>query len=634
MTSRLSSRLWVILGVAIAAPAVLRAGANVWTGSRLAAQPGLSSTTIVASYAGDPDIVYSAQGASLFRSTDGGLRWTRMAGFDRIDSVHVSRASASTVSVGGRLGGGSAGIFRSTDGGATWTQTLQQNVDVIVNHFDSSAQHPDIIYAASLTQVYRSDDAGATWTLLAAPRNPAGGRLFQTIAALLIDPSDGTTPTVGGSDSDYPGSSYYYPFNAFIRKSADSGQTWADLSTGLPPFSSVNGIAIDPSQPETVFAGLGPLSRNAVYRSADGGATWTSVSNGLPFNAGVRSLAMDPQDPHTLYAGTGSGVYRTRDSGASWFPFGQQLGGVGVDNLSFDARGRLWAGTFLGASRLDVGAGAVDVAAGNGRSHVLSWSADSLTVRTLEDAGGDSSTPPEGPSLGWLAAAIADGADGLSRVLWVAGDGRAALEVVGSSGSPSVHVFPAVTNWSAVDVSVGADGNAHVLWTSVSGATYLASVDAAGNVTLGTTFGPFQNWTATAVTDGPDGSTRVLWRATDGRFSISLHQGPTLGMHEVLRPAPVADRSAEDIAVGSDGLIRVLLIGADDVADVATVGPSGTLSDIQSQSPGSGWAPRRISAGPDGLTRLLFSDGSGAPQILLLNPDNRLHTAAGAPNGP
>ncbi|HEY4229103.1 MAG TPA: hypothetical protein VGO79_02965, partial [Thermoanaerobaculia bacterium] len=138
MNSRLGSRLWVILGIAIAAPAILRAGANVWTGGRLAAQPGLSSTTVVATYAADPDVVYSAQGAELFRSTDGGLRWTRVAGFDRIDSVHVSRASASTVSIGGRLGGGSAGIFRSTDGGATWTQTLQLDVDVIVNHFDSS----------------------------------------------------------------------------------------------------------------------------------------------------------------------------------------------------------------------------------------------------------------------------------------------------------------------------------------------------------------------------------------------------------------------------------------------------------------------------------------------------------------
>ncbi|HEY4231578.1 MAG TPA: hypothetical protein VGO79_15520, partial [Thermoanaerobaculia bacterium] len=484
-----------------------------------------------------------------------------------------------------------------------------------MNHFDSSAQHPEVVYAASLTQVYRSDDGGATWTLLAAPRNPAGGRLFQSIAALLIDPSDGTTPVVGGSDSDYPGSSYYYPFSAFFRKSSDSGQSWSDLSAGLPSFSSVNGIAIDPSQPETAFAGLGFLSRNAVYRSGDGGAIWTSVSNGLPPYAGVRSLVMDPRDPHTLYAGTGAGVYRTRDSGANWFPFGQQLGGVAVDNLSFDASGRLWAGTFLGASRLDVAAGAVDVAAGNGRSHVLSWSADSLTVRTLEDAGGDSSTPPEGPSLGWLAAAIADGADGLSRVLWVAGDGRAALEVLGSSGSQAVHLFPAVTNWSATDVSVGADGKTHVLWTSVSGAMYLTTVDASGNVSLGTTYGPFQNWTAVALDDGPDGSTRVLWRATDGRFSVSLHQGLTLGMTEVLRPAPVADRSAEDIAVGSDGNVRVLLVGADDAADVATVGASGALSDVQSQSPGS--VPRRISAGPDGLTRLLFSDGAGAPQVLL-----------------
>jgi photosystem II stability/assembly factor-like uncharacterized protein len=622
MNGRLGSRLWVVLGIALAAPPALHAGANVWTGGRFWFQPGLSPTTIVATYAGDPDVVYSSQGAELFRSVDGGLRWTRMAQFTGITAVHVSRTSASTLSVGASLSGTKAGIFRSTDGGATWTQTLLQDFDIVVNHFDSSAQHPDVVYAATLTQIYRSDDGGTTWTIVSPPHNPTSPTLHEAIGALLIDPADGATPIVGGYDSDYP-LSFYYPTSAFFRTSSDSGQSWTDLSHGLPDYTSVNGIAMDPSQPQTIFVGVGSYSSDPVYRSDDGGATWSSASNGFAPHAGVRSLVVDPQDPHTLYAGTSSGVYRTRDSGASWFPFGQQLGGTPVDNLSFDARGRLWAGTFLGASMLDVGDGAIDVAAGNGRSHVLSWSANSLTVRTLDDAGGDSSTAPEGPSLGWLAAAIADGSDGNSRVLWLSGDGRAALEIFGPSGSQAVHLFPAATNWSATDVSVGADGLAHVLWTSVSGAMSLTSVDASGNTTPGTTYGPFQNWTAIALDDGPDGTTRVLWRATDGRFSISLHRGLALGMIDVLRPAPVADRSAEDIAVGSDGLVRVLLVGAGDAADVATVGPSGALSDAQSQSPGG--TPRRISAGPDGLTRLLSTDGSGEPQISLLDPDNRPH---------
>ncbi len=98
----------------------------------------------------------------------------------------------------------------------------------------------------------------------------------------------------------------------------------------------------------------------------------------------------------------------------------------------------LHAGTSLGAFELDLREGAVDVAAGPSGTHLLSWSADRASVRTLPESGNPSETPPEGPFGAWTAVAIADGADGRSRVLWVNGDGRAAVEIVGAQGQDSV----------------------------------------------------------------------------------------------------------------------------------------------------------------------------------------------------
>jgi hypothetical protein len=49
-----------------------------------------------------------------------------------------------------------------------------------------------------------------------------------------------------------------------------------------------------------------------VRKSADGGITWSAVNTGLT-NLIVEALAMDPSDPQTVYAGTsGGGLFKFR----------------------------------------------------------------------------------------------------------------------------------------------------------------------------------------------------------------------------------------------------------------------------------------------------------------------------------
>ncbi len=416
------SRWLLILSIALAAPAVLTASANVWTGTRLT-QPNPAAATLVASSAGDPDLVYSAQDSQLFQSLDGGRTWALVASFQEIDGLYVYPTSGAVLV--GAPGPGpvvTSAIYRSTDGGRTWAQTLSATNAAAFNLFVSSPANPSVLYASTGYQTFRSDDGGDTWQGFNDPN--IGKSLSQAVAALIIDPSDGTTVDEGGYDYVY-----YSPLAPFFRKTADTGATWTDLSTGLGTPGGVSAIAVDPGNPQSIFVGLNLNPTVSVFASNDGGASWTPAQAGLPPNTNVKSLLFDPQDSQTLYAGTSSGVFRTRDAGASWQSLGQLLNGTAVGALTLDSPSEDAVGVVLratnefGSFALELGAGAIDVAAGAGRSHVLSWSGDSLTVQTLEDSGENSSTPPEGPTSSWLASAIADGADGLSRVLWVNGDG-------------------------------------------------------------------------------------------------------------------------------------------------------------------------------------------------------------------
>lgn len=71
-------------------------------------------------------------------------------------------------------------------------------------------------------------------------------------------------------------------------------------------------LAVDPSDPNTVYAGL---REGGVRRSRDGGRTW--VDCGLP-EPGVFSLAVGPVDG-AVYAGTEpSRLFRSDDGGATW----------------------------------------------------------------------------------------------------------------------------------------------------------------------------------------------------------------------------------------------------------------------------------------------------------------------------
>ncbi len=85
-----------------------------------------------------------------------------------------------------------------------------------------------------------------------------------------------------------------------------------------PEGGVVAALAVAPSQPATIYAGL--RNDGGVYRSTNGGLSWTFAGAGLGRTVFVTALAVDAAQPGTVYAVAGITLYRSVNGGAAWAP--------------------------------------------------------------------------------------------------------------------------------------------------------------------------------------------------------------------------------------------------------------------------------------------------------------------------
>jgi photosystem II stability/assembly factor-like uncharacterized protein len=115
------------------------------------------------------------------------------------------------------------------------------------------------------------------------------------IGIVAVDPQDSNTVCAAGAIG--------------VVKSTDGGASWQAMNSGLPlapsDWSGVVALVIDPQNSNNLYVAAG----GKVFRSTEAAANWTDVSAGLT-GTNVTSLAMDPTDPETIYAGTtGGGIF-------------------------------------------------------------------------------------------------------------------------------------------------------------------------------------------------------------------------------------------------------------------------------------------------------------------------------------
>jgi len=96
--------------------------------------------------------------------------------------------------------------------------------------------------------------------------------------------------------------------------SPDGGESWRRVAKGLGNESRVFGLSVHPKEPRTVFAG----ANDGLYKSSDGGQSFERLDS--PMNSlDVWRIAIDPTDPDIIFAGTRpAALFRSTDGGAHW----------------------------------------------------------------------------------------------------------------------------------------------------------------------------------------------------------------------------------------------------------------------------------------------------------------------------
>jgi photosystem II stability/assembly factor-like uncharacterized protein len=257
----------------------------------------------------------------LWKSTDGGASWNDVSKGLPLDECHsvsslsVGPKDPSTLYAGVAVGseyiacpGAEPGdVWRSTDGGLSWLRLAAipeydptfPGVSGLVTH----PQNTGIIYAWNEVGLFKSSDGGVSWSTLDSSAFRPIGSWRPTISKVVID-------------SQNPSTLYVVAERAGLFRSTDGGTTWRALTSGLPAVTSgpgpdeihsVHTLAIDPDNSITLYAGSGI----GVFRSTNGGETWSAVNSGLT-SLSVSVLTIDPLNSSTLYAGTTGGVFVIR----------------------------------------------------------------------------------------------------------------------------------------------------------------------------------------------------------------------------------------------------------------------------------------------------------------------------------
>ena len=261
-----------------------------------------------------------------------GLKWRNIGPF------RGGRSVASTGIPGqpntylmGTCGGG---IWRTEDAGVTWKNISDGFLNTgSVGAIAVAPSDPNVVYVGMgehavrgvMTShgdgVYKSTDGGDTWVHLGLEKS-------RHIAEIRIHPANPDLVYVA-----VQGAAHGPTEDRGVYRSSDGGNTWekilyVDENTGAADLS------MDVNNPRVLYAGMwdhlrapwqvrsgGPGS--GIHKSVDGGETWTELTKGLPAELGKVSVDVSPANSDVVYAnveaeGEKAGVYRSNDGGESW----------------------------------------------------------------------------------------------------------------------------------------------------------------------------------------------------------------------------------------------------------------------------------------------------------------------------
>ena len=265
--------------------------------------------THIACLVSDParaSTLYAASSLGLLKSLDQGKTWNALGG-DALPRDFIPSAVAINPHNSRELyvSYDGLGLFKSIDGGQTWLSMNQGLPNLYVRCITISRKDPNLIYLGIQGGVAISTNGGKFWHM------SSGFRRMLNVNNIAVDPKNPEFLFAGTG-------------GAGVFKSGNGGVSWRDFNEGLSSLS-ITALHIDPEDPDIVLVGASHPATptdvyvgdagGGVYRSVDGGRSWQESSL---LNIHIFSLAADPIRPNVLYAGAWGGMYRSVDKGQSW----------------------------------------------------------------------------------------------------------------------------------------------------------------------------------------------------------------------------------------------------------------------------------------------------------------------------
>lgn len=180
--------------------------------------------------------------------------------------------------------------------GLQWRLTGPDNRSGRCTDVEGVTGDPTIMYAAYATGgLWKTTDAGKSWTPI------FDKEATQSIGDIALDPSDPNTVYVGTGEANIfraslPGIGIY--------KSVDGGKTFKH--SGLENTGTISRIIVNPMNRNIVYVAASGNEwtynkDRGVYRTMDGGKTWKKILY-VDEKTGCIDMVMDHSDPNTIYA--------------------------------------------------------------------------------------------------------------------------------------------------------------------------------------------------------------------------------------------------------------------------------------------------------------------------------------------
>ena len=281
--------------------------------------------TLRPAFAQDPDPSDLDQmiGGLTARSIGPALMGGRIADI----AVHPTNRSEWYVAVG------SGGLWKTLNSGTTWTPIFDDQPSYSIGCVAIDPRNSQVIWVGTGENVsgrhvgwgdgvYRSGDGGETWHQMGLDRS-------EHIGKILIDPRNSNIIYIAAE-----GPLWNKGGDRGLYKSTDGGLTWQAVLQ-IDENTGITDVEFHPENPDVLYAAayqrrrhiwslLGGGPQSGIYVSRDAGATWQRAKTGLPSgDMGKIGLAVTPADARIVYAtieasSEEKGFYRSLDQGQSW----------------------------------------------------------------------------------------------------------------------------------------------------------------------------------------------------------------------------------------------------------------------------------------------------------------------------